>query len=325
MEIFYSFESGDAGRVGGLKGRAETGAAGRTGGLQGCAETGAACKVGGLLRLNAEESAHCVRVLRHRVGDSICVVDGRGTMYHCTIESIEDRSAVCARIDSVEAGWHSHPYNLTMAVCPTKNPDRYEWMVEKLCEIGVDTIAPVIGDRSERKVLKTDRLRRLVLSASKQSLKAAFPELAEPVSVRDFVAAQAAPSGEAAAADCGALTTGCGPLRVIAYCSDEVQPRASLSELLASHGFRPHGILPASPSGIAREADGTPENPSGKPGDIPAITVLIGPEGDFSPEEVRAAIDAGFIPVHLGSSRLRTETAAIVAATAVYLRFLSIR
>lgn len=298
MEIFYSFESGDAGRV------------------------------GGLLRLDAEESAHCVRVLRHRVGDSICVVDGRGTMYHCTIESIEDRSAVWARIDSEEAGWHSHPYNLTMAVCPTKNPDRYEWMVEKLCEIGVDTIAPVIGDRSERKVLKTDRLRRLVLSASKQSLKAAFPELAEPVSVRDFVAAQAAPSGEAAVADgCeaaegdgaagnraaaaegsgaavadgGAPTTGCGPLRVIAYCSDEVQPRASLSELLAASGFRAHGILPASPSGI------------------PEITVLIGPEGDFSPEEVRAAMDAGFIPVHLGSSRLRTETAAIVAATSVYL------
>lgn len=271
MEIFYSFESGDDGRV------------------------------GGLLRLDAEESAHCVRVLRHRVGDSICVVDGRGTMYHCIIESIEDRSAVCARIDSVEAGWHSHPYNLTMAVCPTKNPDRYEWMVEKLCEIGVDTIAPVIGDRSERKVLKTDRLRRLVLSASKQSLKAAFPELAEPVSVRDFIAANAATSGEAAAADGGAPTTGCGPLRVIAYCSDEVQPRASLSELLAASGFRPHGILPASPSGIHE------------------ITVLIGPEGDFSPEEVRAAMDAGFIPVHLGSSRLRTETAAIVAATSVYL------
>lgn len=305
MEIFYSFESGDAGRVGGQKG---------------CAETGATGRVGGRLRLDAEESAHCVRVLRHRVGDSICVVDGRGTMYRCTIESIEDRSAVCARIDSEEAGWHSHPYNLTMAVCPTKNPDRYEWMVEKLCEIGVDTIAPVIGDRSERKVLKTDRLRRLVLSASKQSLKAAFPELAEPVSVRDFVAANAAQSGVtaegnmaagnraaaaegsgAAVADGGATATGCGPLRVIAYCSDEVQPRASLSELLAASGVRPHGILPASPSGI------------------PEITVLIGPEGDFSPEEVRAAMDAGFIPVHLGSSRLRTETAAIVAATAVYM------
>ena len=96
MEIFYSFESGDAGRVGGLKS---------------CADTGATGRVGGQLRLDAEESAHCVRVLRHRVGDSICVVDGRGTMYRCTIESIEDHSAVCARIDSEEAGWHSHPYN----------------------------------------------------------------------------------------------------------------------------------------------------------------------------------------------------------------------
>ena len=51
------------------------------------------------------------------------------------------------------------------------------------------------------------------------------------------------------------------------------------------------------------------------------ITILIGPEGDFSPEEARLAIDQGYIPVHLGASRLRTETAAVLAAAAVYLHF----
>ena len=43
-------------------------------------------------------------------------------------------------------------------------------------------------------------------------------------------------------------------------------------------------------------------------------TILIGPEGDFSSEEIKSAIKAGFVPVTLGNTRLRTETAAIVAA-----------
>ena len=268
----------------------------------------------GRILLNSEESSHCARVLRHREGDSICVVDGRGTMYRCTIESTGEtgpaeegrgkssrkslQPLVSARIDSAEPGWHSHPYRLTMAVCPTKNPDRYEWMVEKICEIGVDCIVPVIGERSERRVLKTERLGRLVLSAAKQSLKAAFPVVAEPCSVLDFIRSfEPEDSG--------------GCLKYIAYCSDEVQPRAGLAELLREHFIG---------SRSASDAEGHPAPGSDAAADSkPEIAVLIGPEGDFSPAEVRAALAAGFIPVHLGSSRLRTETAAVVAATAVYL------
>ena len=209
----------------------------------------------GFVRLDADESAHCVRVLRHREGDAVEVIDGCGTLYRCTLTDASPREAM-ARIVSAEPGWGSHPYRLTLAVCPTKNMDRYEWMVEKATEIGVDRIVPVIGERSERRVLKPERLRRIVLSAAKQSLKGAVPEIEEPVSVREFVAALPAPSGV--------------PLE-----------------------------LPA-----------------------PSVTVLIGPEGDFSPEEVRAAMEAGFIPTHLGPSRLRTETAGITAAEAVYLSFI---
>ena len=230
----------------------------------------------GIVRLDAEESAHCIRVLRHREGDAIVVVDGAGCKYDCTIISCGSGKApeVNARIDGSEPGWHGHSYKLTMAVCPTKNIDRYEWMTEKLTEIGVDRIAPVIGDRSERRILKTDRLRRLIVSAGKQSLKALFPVLDEPVSVREFIASSSS------------------TLKFIAYCSDEVKPRTDLASSLA--GIDPKSALD--------------------------VTILIGPEGDFSPEEVRAAMDAGFIPVSLGKSRLRTETAAVVAATAVYLR-----
>ena len=291
----------------------------------------------GRILLNLEESSHCARVLRHREGDSICVVDGRGTMYRCTIDSTGEtgpaeegrgkssrknlQPLVSARIDSAEPGWHSHPYRLTMAVCPTKNPDRYEWMVEKICEIGVDCIVPVIGERSERRVLKTERLGRLVLSAAKQSLKAAFPVVAEPCSVLDFIRSfESEDSGRC--------------LKYIAYCSDEVQPRAGLAELLREH-FMAASSLEGSDSRIPKNGgsgagsgmplDGGSGAGSPAPGSDaaadskPEIAVLIGPEGDFSPAEVRAALAAGFIPVHLGSSRLRTETAAVVAATAVYL------
>ncbi len=220
----------------------------------------------GRVRLDAEESGHCVRVLRHRPGDEISVIDGRGTLYRCALE-IADAKGAEARVIEAQPGFGAHPYHLTMAVCPTKNIDRYEWFVEKATEIGVDVIAPVIGERSERRVLKTDRLRRLTLSAAKQSLKAAIPTVAEPQSVRDFILAAPADA-----------------LKLICYCFDDVE-RKQIQQLLP-----------------AKE-----------------ICILIGPEGDFSPEEAALARERGWIPVSLGESRLRTETAAVVAATAVYL------
>ena len=165
------------------------------------------------VRLDPEESAHCVRVLRHREGDEISVIDGRGTLYRCVLELADARGA-WARVLERTHGFGAHPYHLTMAVCPTKNTDRYEWFVEKAVEIGVDVVAPVIGERSERKVIKTGRLQRLALSAAKQSLKAAVPQIAEPVSVRDFI-----PSVPA------------GTLKLICYCFDDV-PRTQVTEAL---------------------------------------------------------------------------------------------
>lgn len=226
---------------------------------------------GGYCYLDAEESGHCVRVLRHREGDTVSVIDGEGTMYSCVLTEASPKEAV-ARIEESHPGWGGHDYILNMAVCPTKNADRYEWFAEKATEVGVDRIIPVIGERSERRVFKTERLRRLLLSAAKQSLKSRIPEVAEPVSVREFI--KTAPEG----------------LRLIAYCFEgEGQMRISIQEALQSYS-------------------------GGE------ISILIGPEGDFSPEEAAEALAAGFIPVHLGASRLRTETAALTAVMAVYLR-----
>lgn len=226
---------------------------------------------GGTVVLDAEESAHCVRVLRHRAGDEISVIDGGGTLYSCRLVVADAKCAEAAVISS-QSGFGSHPYKLTMAVCPTKNIDRFEWFAEKATEVGLDEIAPVFGEHSERKVIKTDRVRRIVLSAAKQSLKALIPAVPEPVSVLDYIASAPADA-----------------LKLICYC-DETLPREQRLSIKDA---------------LAADAD--------------EICILIGPEGDFSPKEVEAAFAAGWKPVHLGPSRLRTETAALAAVSAVYM------
>ena len=115
---------------------------------------------GGYAYLDSEESYHCVRVLRHIAGEPLNIIDGHGTLLHCTLKDASLTSAV-ATIISEEPGWGGHPYYLRMAVCPTKNMDRYEWFVEKATELGVDEIVPVIGEHSERRKVREDRRRRL--------------------------------------------------------------------------------------------------------------------------------------------------------------------
>ena len=224
----------------------------------------------GVCVLPEEESAHCVRVLRHREGDEIFVIDGLGTLYTCRLTDASPKAAV-AQVLREEPDWGAHPYFLEIAVCPTKNNDRYEWFAEKATELGLDVIAPVIGDHSERKVFKSDRLRRILLAASKQSLKGAVPAVQEPVSVRQYIADAPADA-----------------LKLICCCFEGEVPRTSINDVLD--------------------------------GDLQKIIILIGPEGDFSREEAALAVSRGFIPVHLGPSRLRTETAALTAVEAVYLK-----
>ena len=240
---------------------------------------------GGVCYLDAEESGHCVRVLRHRAGDPIDVIDGLGTLYHCSLVDDTPKGAQ-AQVLSTVPGFGAHPYHLTLGCCPTKNNDRFEWFVEKATELGVDDLVPLIGERSERRVYKTERAQRIALSATKQSLKARIPAIWEPLSVKSFL--EMAHQGDGEVVPGGDRAS----LKLIAYCfEDDSTPRVSIREALA--GFT-----------------GTD------------VTVLIGPEGDFSPEEARLALSCGYVPVHLGASRLRTETAAVTAAAAVYFRYM---
>lgn len=228
----------------------------------------------GLCRLSEEESGHCVRVLRHRVGDHLCIIDGRGTMYDCSLISDSPKGAV-AKIDGTTANWGGHPYSLTMAVCPTKNIDRYEWFAEKATEFGIDRIVPVIGEHSERRIVKSERLSRILLSATKQSLKASIPELSETQSVKEFIESTAETNA----------------LKLIGWCFEAIEKRCSIRTAL--EGYQGRDVI-----------------------------VLIGPEGDFSKEEAEAAVKAGYIPVQIGDSRLRTETAALAAVSMTYYKYL---
>lgn len=222
----------------------------------------------GFCTLDAEESRHAVKVLRLREGDEIHVTDGCGHLYHCIIVEANDKG--CTVTVQNEATQHEVPWpvaSLHLAVAPTKNPSRMEWLVEKAVEIGVGEITLLDCDHSERSFLKTDRLEKLAVSAMKQSLHTVLPKINPTVPLRDW------------------LTVGDAAQRFIAHCEAD-KPRTPLATAL-------------------------------QPGKD--AVVLIGPEGDFSQEEIAQALECGFQPVSLGPSRLRTETAALYAVTAFNL------
>ena len=296
-------------------------------------------------RLDAEESTHAVKVLRHRCGDEIAVVDGFGNMFHCRLKDDSPKGAVAEILEKVP-GWGAHPYSLNMAVCPTKNIDRFEWFCEKATELGVDVITPIIGERSERRVFKPERCRKIVLSAMKQSLKAKLPTVLDAVPLKDFLSHEVP------------------GLKLICYCFEGDARRESITDVLNEYATGFNGIDSADATGAtgyigssdaasdasaaaanaavanaaaanaAAASDASADAASDASADAsttashcletldePKITILIGPEGDFSPEEANLAVSQGYIPVHLGPSRLRTETAAVTAVTATYLHF----
>lgn len=238
--------------------------------------------------LDPDESGHCVRVLRHRRGDTINVVDGHGLLYRCTIVD-DDPRGVVFDVDEWVENYGSHDYWLRMAVCPPKNADRFEWFAEKATEIGVDVITPLFGDYSERRVFKPERVERLLVSAAKQSHKGTIPRLDEALAVTEFL--QQDHEG----------------LKLICYC-DEAAGKIDIKDALRSGIAFP-------PLKNASETQFHPLH------EKPKVTIMIGPEGDFSRAEVALALERGWQPVSLGDSRLRIETAALVATAAVYLHF----
>lgn len=241
---------------------------------------------------NADEAAHCIKVLRHKKGDTLPFIDGRGFFYRGEIVDIFKDGFSAKVVDKEEVP--GLPYRLHMVVAPTKSPDRYEWFIEKVVETGVTTITPLFVKNSERKIFKPDRARKIILSSAKQSLKPFIPVIEEATSLSEFLKG----------------VSGSNALKMIGYC--EPEDKSTITDLLRQRfpagGFTGSRFAAAS----CGEADGDV---------VPEIYILIGPEGDFTAQEVLMAKEAGFRVMNLGPSRFRTETAAVVSAAAVYYHF----
>lgn len=227
--------------------------------------------------LPQEEAQHAVKVLRLGVGDGLNLMDGRGRYYQAEITAATNHKCLYRVLEELpqERPWKGH---LCIAMAPTKLNDRVEWFAEKATEIGVDEFAFLNCQFSERRVLKTERVDKIVVSAMKQSHKAWKPEVDEMTDFRKFV--EAVRTGQ----------------KFICHCYDQQDIDGELeieNGKLKIEETKPHlmDVLDAGED----------------------CTVLIGPEGDFSVEEVRLAQQHGYRSVSLGKSRLRTETAALVA------------
>ena len=209
------------------------------------------------------ESRHIVRVLRKKTGDQLFITNGNGLLFNSEISIANDKKCL-VNITTVEKKPKPRNYYLHIAIAPTKSMDRFEWFLEKATEIGIDEITPLLCDRSERKVLKSERLEKIIESAMKQSLKFHLPKLNPLIKFSDFVNQDFESN------------------LYIAHCEKTDKP--TLKSVLS---------------------------PNQK------ITVLIGPEGDFSNSEIEKAVHQNFTPITLGESRLRTETAGVVTTQMV--------
>ncbi|PIE99826.1 MAG: 16S rRNA (uracil(1498)-N(3))-methyltransferase [Maribacter sp.] len=211
-----------------------------------------------------EESRHIVKVLRKKEGDNLLITNGKGYVFESKIIVADTKKCKAQVISSTKK--HRKMYWFHLVVAPTKSNERFEWFLEKATEIGVDEITPIICERSERKIVKQERMEKVLQSAMKQSMQAYLPKLNPITTYNDFMEQERK------------------GLLFIAHCQNSEKMELKRR--------------------VAPDKD---------------VTILIGPEGDFSKSEMDKAYEKGFLPVSLGQNRLRTETAAIVACTTVNL------
>jgi 16S rRNA (uracil1498-N3)-methyltransferase len=266
--------------------------------------------------LEDEQFKHAIRSLRKRQGDAIHFTDGQGVIYEGKIHEIEKHNATV----------HIHhrrevvppEYNVTVCISLTKNMKRIEWALEKITEMGICRITPVICSRSERTTFNRNRLTKILVSAMKQSQQAFLPVLDDPTSIGKVIAR---------------------------YCDSEddiTYPANTSGDHLPRQGIfhaESQGTeYPISQDSIRSKDQGTSESDDSTieirkfiayKSDVSIslkdnyrqgsdVVLLIGPEGDFTDEELELARKAGFIALSLGPNRLRTETAAVVAVAAVH-------
>ena len=209
--------------------------------------------------LSPEESKHLAKVLRKNVGDIVYFTNGRGELFTCRIEEINPKKTQLQVLEMKSIP--KDDFFIHLAIAPTKNQDRVEWMVEKITEIGCHEITFLNTAHCEKAYLKLDRLEKKIIAACKQSLKSWKPKLNGQVDFSAFISSPRL-------GDCQ---------KFIAYVDGENTELHAQADKASTY------------------------------------LVLIGPEGDFSTDEIQEAFANGFLPCSLGKSRLRTETAGMVA------------
>jgi len=212
------------------------------------------------LVLPEETSKHVVSVLRMKEGDELQLTNGQGTIVKAIIQKAHKKSCVLKATAFVQSEDSRQP--VTLAISLLKNPSRFEWMLEKVTEIGIRSVIPLISHRTERQHFRADRMKNITVSAMLQSQQSWLPEIMDPVSFAEVI-------------------------KMETY----------------EHKFIAH-CLPEQRSTLRQEFN-----------KLTSAIILIGPEGDFTTEEINAALQLGYKPVTLGETRLRTETAGVVAAT----------
>ncbi len=212
-----------------------------------------------------EETHHCLHVLRMKRGEEAMIVDGMGNQFHGELISESSKGCVFKILHSTIQKPLSYKLHLVFALL--KNQERIEWLVEKATEIGIHEITPIVSQYTERNKVNVDRLRKISISAMKQSQKAYLPKINDVTTFKNFILHNSFTH------------------RYIAHC-------CSLYERIHINAIN-----------LKEE-----------------MIFLIGPEGDFSEEEVKLANDNGFVSVSLGNTRLRTETAALMVCATFALK-----
>ena len=225
------------------------------------------------VELPQDEANHATRVLRLAEGDDFFIMDGEGYFFRAIITVATNHRCLYKIIDIMpqERAWEGH---IHLAMAPTKLNDRTEWFAEKATEIGLDELSFLDCKFSERRVIKCERIDKILISAVKQSHKAWKPILNEMTPFERFV--QQERKGD----------------KFICHCYNQEDIGEGKEKPLLMDVLR-RGV---------------------------ETTVMVGPEGDFSIDEVRLALKNGYRSVSLGTSRLRTETAALVAVHMMQLK-----
>lgn len=207
--------------------------------------------------LSKEESKHLLKTLRKQIRDIIHITDGKGNLFETKIYNPDFKKCEL-KIIRQEFIEKQKP-EIHIAISPTKNDKRLEWFVEKATEIGISEITPLICKRSEKQHIKIERLKKITVSAIKQSQQFYLPIINKATDFQNFIKQKT------------------NFQKFIAHCEEEKNPLIKLYQKEKS------------------------------------ALILIGPEGDFTNEEIELALENNFQAVDLGNTRLRTETAGIVA------------